>query len=143
MKTAKIKVNKTAEQPDGVEIEVVQPEGEIEERLLIFTLRQLLQTAKEKDRLNFDLPEGFQVLHQREGSFVVAGFGGQQQGEQPGYYQPPAPVAVVGLRTVGNQFDMIHAAVDPEQLKAQQQAQQQQPQQAAANPSDASEKPEA
>lgn len=129
MKTAKISVNKTAEKPEGVEIDIVQPEGELEKRFMMFTLRHLLQTAKREDRLNFDLPEGFQVMHQREGSFVVAGFRSSEDQQQAGYYQPPAPIAVVGLRTAGNNFDMIHAAVDVDQLKAQQRQQQQAQQQ--------------
>lgn len=127
MKTDKISVNKTAENPEGVEIDIVQPETDIEQRFMVFSLRHLLQAAKREGRLNFDLPEGFQVLHQRDGSFVVAGFRATED-QQAGYYQPPTPIAVVGLRTVGNNFDMIHAPVDPEQLKAQQQQQQQQQQ---------------
>ncbi|MEX2673488.1 MAG: hypothetical protein WD294_15420 [Phycisphaeraceae bacterium] len=125
MKTAKISVNKTADQPEGVEIEIVQPENPLEERFLGFSVRQLLQAARDGERLGFDLPEGFQVMHQREGSYVIAGFSGKKPAEgekaEPSYYQPPVPLAVVGLRVVGNQFDLIHAAVDAEQLKAQQQ----------------------
>ena len=122
MKTAKIHVNKTEKNPDGLPIEIVQPENQLEERMLTFTLRQLLQTASKDNRLSFELPEGFQVMHQQEGSFLVTGFsGGEQAKEQGSYYQPPKPVAVVGLRTVGNNFDMIHAAVDVEKLRQRQQ----------------------
>ena len=127
MKTATIHVNKTSEKPEGVPVEIVQPEGELDERLLTFTLRQMLETGRREEKLSFELPSSYQVQHQQDGSFVVAGFGGAEGGgdQQDAYYQPPRPLAVIGLRAIGKQFDMIHAAIDADKLRQQQQQQQQ------------------
>ena len=40
MKTEKITVNKTADKPEGVEIEIVQPESDMEGRLLAQLLNE-------------------------------------------------------------------------------------------------------
>ncbi len=115
MKTERITVNKTPERPEGVQIELVQPETELEANLLTFLLPAKLREAKQAGRLQFVLPEKFHLEHKKDGTFVVAGVLGEAQ-----YYQPPRPLAIVGLHKVGAAFDIIHAAIDIDKIRKQQ-----------------------
>ena len=110
MKTDKITVNKSDDRPDGVEIDLVQPESKMEEGVLTFLLTSFLRDAKAHDRIPYELPDNFMLTHQGKGSFVVSGFKPQEQ-DNPTYYQPPRPIAVVGVAQLGNRFDVIHAEV--------------------------------
>ncbi len=104
MKTAKITVNKTAERPEGIEIEIVQPENPVEERLLGYLLHPMLLELKRQNRIPYELPARFKVEHRGSGTFVASSSGG----EGP-YYEPPKPFAIVGVRVAGATFDIIHA----------------------------------
>lgn len=104
MKTDKISINKTAEQPDGMEIEIVQPENKLEEGALCFLMVGFLRDLKREDKVKYDLPERFRIEHRGNGTFVAFG---QADGT---YYEPPKPLAVLGLRHVNGRFDLIHAA---------------------------------
>lgn len=110
MKTDKITVNKTPDNKDGVEIDLVQPENKMEEGVLTFLLTSFLRDAKAHNRIPYKLPDNFMLTHQGKGSFVVSGFKPGEQ-ENAEYYQPPKPIAVVGVAQLGNRFDVIHAEV--------------------------------
>src|SRR5438270_714311 len=113
MKTAKIKVNKTAAKPEGVEVEIVQPETAQESRVLGYLMTAAVREAKQNNRIPYKLPGSFAVEHRSEGTFVVMGTPPPPPNAAPlpggGYYQPPRPLAIVGLRTFGATFDLIHA----------------------------------
>lgn len=104
MKTAKITVNKTAERPEGIEIEIVQPENPVEERLLGYLLHPMLLQLKHDNRVPYELPARFKVEHRGSGTFVASSYGGEGA-----YYEPPKPFAIVGIRVAGLTFDIIHA----------------------------------
>ncbi|MAE66183.1 MAG: hypothetical protein CMJ18_18085 [Phycisphaeraceae bacterium] len=104
MKSEKIRINKTAETPDGVEIEIIKPEHAREGRLISFMLPSLLREAKRQGRITWDLPERFKVEHRGEGTFVV-----NRLGADGDYYALPRPCAIVGIRVRGTRFDLVHA----------------------------------
>ena len=104
MKTDKISINKTVEQPDGVEIEIIQPENKMEEGVLSFLLTGFLRDLKRDGRVSYELPERFRIEHRGNGTFVAFG---QSDGT---YYEPPKPLAILGLRHANGRFDLIHAA---------------------------------
>lgn len=108
MKTQKITVNKTPEQPAGQEIEVVVPEVQMEERLLSFVLTMFLRELKRENRIDLDLPTRMDVVYQTEGRFIA-----RTLGENPSFYEPPRPIALVGLRWTNGRFDLIHAPLGP------------------------------
>jgi hypothetical protein len=130
MKTAKIHVNKTPEKPEGVEIDIVQPETAFEGRVMSYLLTHAVLQAKHDNRIPYKLPAAFHVEHRGEGTFVVLGTPAPAPNAAPvpggGYYQPPRPLAIVGLRMVGQAFEVIHAELNPEALKRVAEARQQQ-----------------
>ena len=113
MKTDQVRINKTPEQPDGVEIELVQPESDVEGRLLAYLLGAFMREATRQERVPYELPEQFEIQHRSEGTFVLTSQAGANSG---GYYQQAKPLAIMGIRVVGNTFDVIHASAD--QLQA-------------------------
>ncbi len=117
MKTAKVKVNKTEQNPEGVEIEIVQPESNLEGRVLAFLLTTAMHQAKSSNRIPYKLPNTFTVEHSAEGTFLVMGNPSPSERATPlpggGYYQPPRPLAIVGIRATGNRFDLVHAELAP------------------------------
>ena len=121
MKTAKIKVNKTEKTPDGVEIEIVQPEGALETKVMSYLLSHAVRQARGDNKITYKLPENFSVDPRGEGTFVVMGSPPPPPTASPvrggGYYQPPQPLAIVGVRTAGPGFDLIHAELNLEALK--------------------------
>lgn len=121
MKTAKIRVNKTAEKPEGVEIEIVQPDNAFEGKVLGFLLTHAVREAKHDNRIPYKLPASFTIDHRGEGTFVIQGTPTPPPSATPvrggGYYQPPRPLAIVGLRVLGQNFELIHAELNPEALK--------------------------
>ncbi len=119
MKTDKVRVNKTEQRPDGVELEIVVPENEFETQLLSFAIRGYMEVGRSAKKLPYELPAGYTIEHQSNGSFLIAGHVAKE--ENP-YYQPPRPIAVVGVRRVPGGFDIIHADLAPA-MKKQQQAQ--------------------
>ena len=115
MKTDKITVNKTPEQPDGVEIELVQPEDDLQSSVLSYLLGSAIREAGRNGRLNFELPEQFTVRHRSEGTFVITtASGGDSQ-----LYEPPRPIAILGIAARGQRFDLIHAELKPENFQNQ------------------------
>ena len=115
MKTDKITVNKTPDQPDGVEIEIVQPEDDLQSGVLSYLLGSAIRETDRNGKLNFELPERFTVRHRSEGTFVItSASGGDSQ-----LYEPPRPIAIVGIAAKGQRFDLIHAKLKPENFQNQ------------------------
>jgi len=106
MKTEKITINRTQENPQGVEIDLVQPENALEERMMCFVLEMFLRDLKRDNRVTYELPPGARVRHGQRGTFVLVG----HTGNGP-YYEPPRPLVILGLRDAGGRFDLIHAPV--------------------------------
>ena len=121
MKTAKIRVNKTEKTPEGVEIEIVQPESPLEIKVMGYLLTHAVKQAKNDNKISYKLPAQFSVDHRGEGTFIVMGTPPPPATAAPvrggGYYQPPQPLAIVGVRTAGTGFDLIHAELNLEALK--------------------------
>jgi len=106
MKVEKITINKSPQQPNGIEVEIVQPDSGLEERLLSFLLASFLRELKRANRIPYDLPDHIVVDHRGQGTFLVSA-----PSLQAAYYEPPRPIAIFGIRTVNGRFDLIHAAV--------------------------------
>lgn len=126
MKTSKIRVNKTPEKPEGVEIDIVVPDGALESRLLGYLLVNAVREAKHDNRIPYKLPAAFTIEHRGEGTFAVMGTPPPPDTAAPvrggGYYQPPKPLAIVGIRAVGQTFELIHAELNREALQRAAQA---------------------
>lgn len=108
MKTRRIAVNKTAEKPGGVEIEIVEPENLVEQRVLSFLLSAAIREIKRTGNMGYSLPDNLVVEYSKEGSFVVqspAGTAGV------GFYQAGRPLAVVGVHVNGQRIDLVHAEI--------------------------------
>jgi len=116
VKTERITVNKTPDRPDGVQIELVQPKTDLEANVLMYLLPAKLREAKQTGRLNFVLPDRFEIQHKKDGTFVVSGVL-----ETTEYYQPPRPLAIVELHRIGATCDIVHAPIDLDKLRKQQQ----------------------
>ena len=108
MKVEKITVNKTSDQPDGIGIQIIQPQSDIQERVLSFLLASAVREAKREGRITYDIPDQITIDHKGQGTFVISAMS-----PDGGYYQPPQPVAIVGIRVAGNAFDLVHAEVQP------------------------------
>ena len=106
MKLDRIRINKSPQQPEGVEIELVKPENPIEENLLGFLLTGYLRDLQRDNRLPYELPEKFGVRHQAEGSFILSGYYDETK-----FYEPPAPLLVIGIQSRQGRFSLIHAAI--------------------------------
>jgi hypothetical protein len=111
MKIETIHVNKNPQQPDGVPVEIVVPESSFETELLAFTLRGYVEVARQANNLSVTMNPGYQIVHQGNGSFVVAG---QVNAPENPYYQQPRALALVGVRKVPGGFDILHADLTPE-----------------------------
>src|SRR6266550_4223348 len=116
MKLDRIRINKSPQQPEGIEIELVKPENPAEENLLAFLLTGFLRDLKRDGRLPYELPDKFGVRHQSEGSFILSGYYDENQ-----YYEPPQPLLIVGIQSRQGRFSLIHAAIQA-RSKGQQQA---------------------
>ena len=103
-------MNKSEESPDGVEIEVVEPENELEQNALAYLLAGYVRDAVGRGNFNVELPENFTINYQREGSFILIGGPASPDltGPNPTYYNPGKPVAVLAIQTVGNRFDVVY-----------------------------------
>lgn len=104
METIGIDVNKTAENPDGIKINIVEPQSPLEEKLLSHLLAGFLQNSKLSGNLQLDLPDAFRVEHTSKGSFLVTALS-----SEAGYYSQPTPIAIVAIRSIGNTFDLVSA----------------------------------
>lgn len=113
MKTIKVAVNKSEQSPDGVEIQVVEPENELEQKTLAHLLTSYVRDAKAREAFKVDLPDGFTVHYQREGSFVVLSgpTSPNISGPTPTYYNPGKPLAVLAIQTAGNNFDVVYGEI--------------------------------
>lgn len=108
MKAEKINVNKTPQQPNGVEIEIIVPENRMEEGVLGYLLAGFLRDLKRDNRIPYDLPSQLKINHQTQGTFLVSG-----TEPNTSYYEPPKPLAIVGVRHLAGRFDLIHAPIPP------------------------------
>lgn len=106
MKIDRIRINKSAQQPEGIEIELVKPENPIEENLLAFLLTGFLRDLKRDGRLPYELPDKFGVRHQSEGSFILSGYYDESR-----FYEPPQPLLIVGIQSRQGRFSLIHASI--------------------------------
>lgn len=117
MKTTKIAVNKSEQQPEGIEIEVVEPENPLEERVLAYLLTGFVRDTKTRGVLKLDLPDQFRVGYEREGSFVLASGPSSPDlgGDVHTYYTPSKPLAVMAIHTVGDRLDVVYGQITPQQ----------------------------
>jgi len=106
MKLERIRINKSPQQPEGIEIELVKPENSNEENLLAFLLTGFIRDLKHDGRLPYELPEKFGVRHQSEGSFILSGYYDESK-----FYEPPAPLLVIGIQARQGRFSLIHASI--------------------------------
>jgi len=113
MKTTKVSVNKTADKPEGVEINVIEPEDVIEIQVLTYLLQGFVRDAKSRGTFKLELPESFSISYQREGSFLLTS--GPQvpntQGKVHTYYTPPKPLAVLAIHSRGKQLDVVYGEI--------------------------------
>jgi hypothetical protein len=114
MKTEKIRINKTPDNPEGTELEVVFAENRLEERLLSFLMNVYVREMKRENLIPYEIPNGASVDYRGGGTFVLSGF--LNEGN---LYEPPRPIAIFGIRPVDNRFDLIHAPV-PQQPRTPQ-----------------------
>ena len=108
MKTDRIRINKSPQLPEGIEIELVKPENPTEENLLSFLLTGYIRDLKRDGRLPYELPDKFGVRHQSEGSFVLSGYYDESK-----FYEPPQPILIIGIQVRQGRFSLIHAAIQP------------------------------
>jgi len=106
MKLERIRINKSPQQPEGIEIELVKPENPTEENLLSFLLTGFLRDLKRDGRLPYELPDKFGVRHQSEGSFILSGYYDETR-----FYEPPQPILIIGIQARQGRFSLIHAAI--------------------------------
>jgi hypothetical protein len=106
MKIDRIRINKSPQQPEGIEIELVKPENPNEENLLSFLLTGYIRDLKHDGRLPYELPDKFGVRHQAEGSFILSGYYDDAK-----FYEPPQPLLIVGVQFRQGRFSLIHAAI--------------------------------
>src|SRR5215212_11724130 len=106
MKLDRIRINKSPQQPEGIEIELVKPENPTEENLLAFLLTGYIRGLKRDGRLPYELPDKFGVRHQTEGSFILSGYYDETR-----FYEPPQPLLVVGIQSRQGRFSLIHASI--------------------------------
>ncbi|HEV8292540.1 MAG TPA: hypothetical protein VGP94_11485 [Tepidisphaeraceae bacterium] len=106
MKLDRIRINKSPQQPEGIEIELVKPENPTEENLLAFLLSGYIRDLKREGRLPYELPEKFGVRHQSEGSFILSGYYDESR-----FYEPPQPLLIIGIQSRQGRFSLIHASI--------------------------------
>ena len=113
MKTIKICVNKTEEQPEGIEIEVVEPDNDLEKGVLGFLLAGFVRDSSSRGILKLDLPEQFNVTYEREGSFLLneGPSSPNLSGNVHTYYQPSKPLAVLAVHCVGGRLDVVYGEI--------------------------------
>ena len=116
MKLDRIRINKSPQQPEGIEIELVKPENPTEENLLAFLLTGYIRDLKRDGRLPYELPDKFGVRHQAEGSFILSGYYDETR-----FYEPPQPLLIIGIQSRQGRFSLIHAPIQA-RSKGQQQA---------------------
>lgn len=102
MKINSVTVNKNEQNPDGVPIDLIEPESKLEQDCLAYLIGGFLRNLREAGQLSLDLPERFRVEYGANASFVLS-----ETGAGGGYYQAPKPALVVGLRKAGRGFDMV------------------------------------
>lgn len=109
MKTEKVTINKTADRPEWVEVELVHPESELEQGVLAHLLAGFMRDAMASGRVNYELPDDLHFEYSRNGSFVAMGRPADAPAD--GMYVPRQPVAIAGIARFGKRFDVIHAAL--------------------------------
>jgi hypothetical protein len=116
MKTRSIHVNKTKQNPNGVELELIVAETKLEERMLKFFLGNLLRFMQDRGTLAVTIPDNFFLEYKEGGSFIVCE-SPKAQTEGGNYYQQARPHAVVGLRKSGKSFDLVYREVPASELQ--------------------------
>ncbi len=108
MKTRKITVNKTDKKPEGTEIEIVEPETAVEQRVMGFLLSAAIREIKRSGNMGYELPDNLTVDYAKEGTFVVQSPAGLNKS---GMYQNAKPLAVIGVHVNGQRVDLVHASL--------------------------------
>jgi hypothetical protein len=113
MKTIKVAVNKSEKQPDGVEIEVVEPESPLEQQTLGYLLNGFVRDASARGTFKLDLPESYTIAYQREGSFLLSTnpSGPNVRGSSATYYSPGKPLAVLAIHKLANRLDVVYGEI--------------------------------
>jgi hypothetical protein len=111
MKTTKLTVNRTPDRPDGVELEVLEPVGELEEQAMCFMLAGLLRDEIRQGRVKLTLPDDFKVEHRSEGAFLVSSL--PKSMTTAPYYVPSQAQALVLLRRRGSQLELVYSDGKP------------------------------
>jgi len=111
MELKTITVNKSEKQPEGITIDVVVPQSQLEIQTLAYLLTGFVRDAEKAKRFNIKLPTAFSLQYQSEGSFLISTAPGPAVSKTSSYYQPPKPLAVLAIQQVKNQFDLAYAEV--------------------------------
>jgi len=115
MKLEPKSVNKSDESPDGVEIQVVEAENDVESKLLCHLLRDHLKQLKDSGRLNLDLPKHFSVDYRDGGVFILTRDANSELATGTlEMYQIPRPFAVVLMHLTRGRFDLAYRAIENE-----------------------------
>lgn len=113
MKTTKMTINKTAEKPEGLTVNIVQPESVLEQDLMCYMLRSHLQHAKSQKSLSLELPTGFSVQYVKDGQFAMMSGPTSSGSAASPYYDSGRALAVLVILQSGNRFEIAHAALKP------------------------------
>lgn len=113
MKAIKVSVNKSDKTPEGLEIQVVEPENDLEEKTLSHLLLSYVRDAVARGTFKVDLPDTFTIHYQREGSFIMISgpTTPDVSSATPTYYSPGKPVAVLAIQNSGDRFDVVYGEI--------------------------------
>ena len=117
MKTRNITVNKTADNPDGTKIEIIEPQNHLEREVLCHLLTGFLPSVKEAGTLDINLPDQFTVTYQGRGNFVL--FRGRRNANaenNPGEYAPSSAIAIIAIQPAGDSFNLAVADIEDKAL---------------------------
>ena len=109
MKTQTLTINKTPERPDGMEVEVLAAETELEQQLLCYLLTLYVRDARSQGTLDLEVPDRFTVRYNAEGSLTLLG---EPNTGDSAYYTPAEPRAVFLIRPLGKRFEIGYAPLD-------------------------------
>lgn len=112
MKTTKVTVNRTPDRPQGVELDVIEPEGDLETELVCFMFAALLRDEIRLGRVKLTLPDDFRVEHRGQGAFMVTSL--PRSSTTAPYYVPAQALALVLMRRRGQQFELVYSDGKPQ-----------------------------
>jgi hypothetical protein len=120
MKAIKVSVNKSEDNREGLEIQVVDPENELEQKTLAHLLLSYVRDAVARGTFKVDLPDDFTIQYQREGSFIMLSGPTSPDitGPSPTYYSPGKPIAVLAIQNAGDRFDVVYGEISADKAPA-------------------------